>query len=134
MEIKPALTELPIDTADSGFYRGFSQIVTISSKVLIGGLVVWAIAFPEQSGAVLNGINAFILSSFGAWYIWTVTLFVLICIGLAIWPTGGRLKLGTKTDVPEFSNFSWFSMMFGAGIGVGMLTWAVAEPVYHFQQ
>ncbi|MEX0309979.1 MAG: BCCT family transporter, partial [Tateyamaria sp.] len=26
-----------------------------------------------------------------------------------------------------------FSMMFGAGIGVGMLTWAVAEPVYHFQ-
>ncbi|MEM8650487.1 MAG: BCCT family transporter [Pseudomonadota bacterium] len=132
MEIKPALTELPIDTADSGFYRGFSQIVTISSKVLIGGLVVWAIAFPEQSGAVLNGINAFILSSFGAWYIWTVTLFVLICIGLAIWPTGGRLKLGTKTDVPEFSNFSWFSMMFGAGIGVGMLTWAVAEPVYHF--
>ena len=132
MSIKPALTELPISTADDGFYRGFSQIVTITSKILIAGLVVWAIAFPEQSGAVLNGINKFILSSFGAWYIWTVALFVLICIGLAIWPTAGRLKLGTNSDVPEFSNFSWFSMMFGAGIGVGMLTWAVAEPVYHF--
>ena len=132
MSVKPALTDLPISTADSGFYRGFSQIVTISSKVAIGGLVVWAIAFPEQSGAVLNSINAFILSSFGAWYIWTVALFVLCCIGLAIWPTAGRLKLGQKGDVPEFSNFSWFSMMFGAGIGVGMLTWAVAEPVYHF--
>ena len=33
---------------------------------------------------------------------------------------------------PSFRTFSWFSMMFGAGIGVGMLTWAVAEPVYHF--
>ncbi len=132
MAVKPALTELPIATADSGFYTGFSQIVTICSKFLIGGLVVWAIAFPEQSGAVLNGINKFILSSFGAWYIWTVTLFVLVCIGLAIWPSGGRLKLGQAEDVPEFSNFSWFSMMFGAGIGVGMLTWAVAEPVYHF--
>ena len=132
MAVKPALTELPIATADSGFYRGFSHIVTICSKVLIGGLVVWAIAFPEQSGAVLNGINSFILSSFGAWYIWTVTLFVLVCIGLAIWPAGGRLKLGLESDVPEFSNFSWFSMMFGAGIGVGMLTWSVAEPVYHF--
>ena len=132
MAIKPALTELPIKTADSGFYRGFSQIVTICSKLLIGGLVVWAIAFPEQSGAVLNGVNSFILSSFGAWYIWTVTLFVLVCIGLAIWPSGGRLKLGQDSDVPEFSNFSWFSMMFGAGIGVGMLTWSVAEPVYHF--
>ena len=132
MSVKPALTELPIDTADSGFYRGFSQIVTICSKLVIGGLVVWAIAFPEQSGAVLNGINSFILASFGAWYIWTVTLFVLVCIGLAIWPAGGRLKLGQEHDTPEFSNFSWFSMMFGAGIGVGMLTWAVAEPVYHF--
>ena len=132
MTIKPALTALPIRTADTGFYRGFSEVVTITSKAMIGGLVVWAIAFPEQSGAVLNGINSFILSSFGAWYIWTVTLFVLVCIGLAIWPSGGRLKLGQDDDVPEFSNFSWFSMMFGAGIGVGMLTWAVAEPVYHF--
>lgn len=133
MSIKPALTSLPISTADTGFYRGFSEIVTITSKVLIGGLVVWAIAFPEQSGAVLNSINKFILSSFGAWYIWTVALFVVCCIGLAIWPTAGRLKLGTADEVPEFSNFSWFSMMFGAGIGVGMLTWSVAEPVYHFQ-
>ncbi|MEL7229864.1 MAG: BCCT family transporter [Pseudomonadota bacterium] len=133
MSVQPALTELPIQTASSGFYRGFSQKVTITSKLLILGLVIWAIAFPEQSGAVLNGINKFILSSFGAWYIWTVTLFVLVCIALAIWPTAGRLKLGLPGEVPEFSNFSWFSMMFGAGIGVGMLTWAVAEPVYHFQ-
>ena len=134
MSIKPALTDLPITTANDGFYRGFSQIVTITSKLLIGGLVVWAIAFPEQSGAVLNGINKFILSSFGAWYIWTVTLFVLVCIALAIWPTAGRLKLGQQHDRPEFSNFSWFSMMFGAGIGVGMLTWAVAEPCIPLQQ
>lgn len=132
MSINPPLIDLPIETADSGFYRGFSQIVTITSKIAIGGLVVWAIAFPEQSGAVLNEINSFILTSFGAWYIWTVALFVLVCIGLAMWPTAGRLKLGLDDDKPEFSNFSWFSMMFGAGIGVGMLTWAVAEPIYHF--
>jgi choline/carnitine/betaine transport len=42
------------------------------------------------------------------------------------------LNLGLEGERPEFSNFSWFSMMFGAGIGVGMLTWAVAEPVSHF--
>ena len=62
-----------------------------------------------------------------------MALFVLVCVGLAIWPAAGRLKIGMDDDVPEFSNFSWFSMMFGAGIGVGMLTWAVAEPVYHFK-
>ncbi len=132
MAVQPALTELPISTADSGFYRGFSQTVAVTSKVLIAALVIWAIVFPEQSGAVLNKINALILASFNYWYIWTVTLFVVVCIALAIWPTAGRLKLGTADSKPEFSNFSWFSMMFGAGIGVGMLTWAVAEPVYHF--
>ena len=72
------------------------------------------------------------MSNFAAWYIWVVALFVLVCILLAIWPAAGKLNLGQDGEKPEFSNFSWFSMMFGAGIGVGMLTWAVAEPVYHF--
>ncbi|MFK7853691.1 MAG: BCCT family transporter, partial [Granulosicoccus sp.] len=133
MSVKPALTKLPINTAVSGFYKGFSKDVTIASKILIGGLVIWAVAFPEQSGAVLNKFNSFILSNFGSWYIWVVALFVGVCILLAIWPAAGRLKLGQPGEEPEFSNFSWFSMMFGAGIGVGMLTWSVAEPVYHFQ-
>jgi len=132
MSISPPLTKLPIRTAAKGFYKGFSRDVTVTAKFLIGGLVIWAIAFPDQAGGVLNAFNTFILGNFASWYIWVVSAFVVVCLGLAIWPTAGRLKLGTRDDVPEFSNFSWFSMMFGAGIGVGMLTWAVAEPVYHF--
>ncbi len=132
MSINPPLTDLPIRTAEKGFYKGFSVDVTVSAKILIGGLVIWAVAFPEQAGSVLNKFNAFILGNFATWYIWVVALFVLVCILLALWPAAGRLNLGQADDKPEFSNFSWFSMMFGAGIGVGMLTWAVAEPVYHF--
>ena len=132
MSMKPPLTDLPIKTAEGGFYHGFSLDVTVISKIIISALVVWAIFWPIQSGVVLNGLNGFILGNFAAWYIWVVALFVIVCIGLAIWPTAGRLNLGQDGEGPEFSNFSWFSMMFGAGIGVGMLTWAVAEPVTHF--
>lgn len=132
MAVKPPLVHLPIRTADAGFYKGFSRDVTITAKFLIGALVIWAVAFPDQAGGVLNTFNAFILGNFAAWYIWVVAVFVLVCLGLAVWPTAGRLTLGQAGEKPEFSNFSWFSMMFGAGIGVGMLTWAVAEPVYHF--
>jgi len=132
MAIKPPMMSLPIRTATTGFYKGFSRDVTISAKILIGALVIWAVAFPEQAGGVLNTFNAFILENFGAWYIYAVAAFVLFCLLLAAWPTAGRLKLGRVNDVPEFSNFSWFSMMFGAGIGVGMLTWSVAEPMYHW--
>ncbi len=133
MSVKPPLMDLPIKTADSGFYSGFSTSVALISKIIIAALVVWAVVFPDQAGAVLSALNKFILANTATWYIYIVTLFVLLCIALAIWPTAGRLKLGLDGDKPEFSNFSWFSMMFGAGIGVGMLTWAVAEPVYHFQ-
>ncbi|MCK0119850.1 BCCT family transporter [Loktanella sp. F6476L] len=133
MALKPPLSDLPINTADSGFYRGFSLNVTIISKIIISVLVVWAIVWPEWAGEVLGAWNQVILRNFAAWYIWTVTLFVVVCLGLALWPTAGRLNLGQDGEKPEFSNFSWFSMMFGAGIGVGMLTWAVAEPVAHFQ-
>ena len=132
-KIAEPLTDLPIKTADTGFYSGFSVDVTVTAKLAVGGLVIWAVAFPEQAGTVLSGFNSFILSNFASWYIYVMALFVLVCIGLAIWPAAGRLKIGLEDDVPEFSNFSWFSMMFGAGIGVGMLTWAVAEPVYHFK-
>ncbi|MGX9354268.1 BCCT family transporter [Roseobacteraceae bacterium S113] len=133
MSKKPPLTDLPIKTAQGGFYNGFSVDVTVVSKVIISVLVVWCIFWPTQSGRVLGDLNSVILENFAAWYIWVVALFVIVCLGLAVWPSAGRLMLGQPGDKPEFSNFSWFSMMFGAGIGVGMLTWAVAEPVAHFQ-
>lgn len=59
--------------------------------------------------------------------------FVIVCLGLALWRAAGKLNLGAANEKPEFSNFSWFSMMFRAGIGVGMLTWAISEPVAHFK-
>lgn len=132
MYIKEALTDLPIAISDSGFYSGFSKHVTLPSKIIISVLVIWAVVFPEQSGPLLKSINVFILASFASWYIWVVTFFTFVCIGLAIWPSAGKLTLGLPGEKPEFSNFSWFSMMFGAGIGVGMLTFSVAEPIYHF--
>ena len=132
MPVKPPLTDLPIRTAESGFYRGFTKDVTITAKFLVGGLIVWAVAFPDQAGAVLGALNSVILASFSAWYVYVMAFFVILCFALALWPSAGKLKLGVEGDEPEFSNFSWFSMMFGAGIGIGMLTFATAEPMYHF--
>ncbi|MFT6906517.1 MAG: choline/glycine/proline betaine transport protein [Oleiphilaceae bacterium] len=132
MNIKPPITDLLIRVSKSGFYRGFSKDVTITSKILVGALIVWAIAFPENSASVLGQLNKLIMAGFNYWYIYAMAFFVILCFGLALWPKIGRLRLGRDEDLPEFSNFSWFSMMFGAGIGIGMLTFATAEPMYHF--
>ncbi|WP_425038982.1 BCCT family transporter [Primorskyibacter sp. S187A] len=130
--MKPPLTDLPIRVADSGFYKGFAKIVAISAKLLVGALIIWAVAFPTQAAGVLSGINNIILATFNYWYVYVMAFFVFVCLLLAIMPASGRLRLGHHDDRPEFSNFSWFSMMFGAGIGIGMLTFATAEPLYHW--
>lgn len=87
MSLKPPLSELPIKTADSGFYRGFSVNVTVVSKIIIASLVVWAIVWPEWAGEVLGAWNSVILANFATWYIWVVAFFIIVCLGLA-WHCG----------------------------------------------
>ena len=132
MPVKPPIIHLPIRVAESGFYRGFTKDVAITAKILVGALILWAVAFPDQAASVLGALNSIILATFSYWYVYTMAFFVILCFVLALWPTAGKMRLGHDDDRPEFSNFSWFSMMFGAGIGIGMLTFATAEPMYHF--
>ena len=132
MPVKPPVTDLPIRVSESGFYRGFTKDVTVTAKLIVGALILWAIAFPDQAAAGLGAVNSIILATFNYWYVYVMAFFVILCFALALWPAAGRLRLGLDDDRPEFSNFSWFSMMFGAGIGIGMLTFATAEPMYHF--
>jgi len=123
---------LVIKTADKGFYTGFNRVVAIGSKILLGMLILWAALFPEQANTFFQNAKDFVNAAFGWWYMYVVIFFIITCIGLALWPTTGKLRLGKADEKPEFSRFSWFSMLFGAGIGIGMLTFATAEPIYHF--
>ena len=132
MALPPPITNLNIDTRTDGFYAGFNHFVAVGSKVLIGLLIIWAAVFPEQAGAALSALNSWLLAHFGHWYMYVVFFYILVCVGLAAWPATGRIHLGKPGEAPEFSRFSWFSMMFGAGIGIGMLTYATAEPIFHF--
>ncbi len=80
----------------------------------------------------LRDANSTIISSFSGWYIYLVAALILVCGALALFPKAGSLKIGAPDEKPEFSRFSWFSMLFGAGIGIGMLTYSTGEPLAHF--
>ncbi|MCF7700796.1 BCCT family transporter [Loktanella sp. M215] len=132
MPIKPPLRTLDIDTADSGFYEGFNTYVTLGAKIVIVLLIIWAAVWSDQAGSTLGAIRSTIDANTGPWYMAAVAFFIVTCFALALYPGTGRLMLGKPGQTPEFDRFSWFSMMFGAGIGIGMLTYATAEPLYHF--
>ncbi|SDP83428.1 BCCT family transporter [Desulforhopalus singaporensis] len=132
MALKPPVTDLNIKVSREGFYAGFSKGTTIGSKIIISALVLWAAFFSEQAGALLLKIRGWSFESFGPWYIYAMAFVVFLCLVLAVFPSIGKVRLGGLDAKPEFSRFSWFSMMFGAGIGIGMLTFSTAEPIYHF--
>ena len=131
MAIAPPLQELNIGRDTSGFYAGFNKVVALTSKVLIALIVIWAVIDPKGAGDVLNAMKNWSFQNLNVFYIYSVVFFIAVCLFISLWPAFGKVKLGDPNGEPEFSTFSWFSMMFGAGIGIGMLGYAAGEPLFH---
>jgi choline-glycine betaine transporter len=129
MSIKPPFTNLEIKKAPSGFYEGYSLPIALISKIGMALLVLWALVFPANANATLGSLNWKLLEGFNSFYIVIVGLFAFFLLAVAIIPQTGRRIMGVPGEKPEFSNFSWFSMMFGAGLGVGLMVFATAEPM-----
>ena len=122
-------TDLEIRKAPSGFYEGYSLPIALISKFSMAMLVIWALVWPANANGVLGSLNGRLLEGFNSFYIVIVGFFAIFLAVLAILPQSGRRLMGTPGEKPEFSNFSWFSMMFGAGLGVGLMVFATAEPL-----
>ncbi|WP_298562566.1 BCCT family transporter [uncultured Aliiroseovarius sp.] len=129
MSIKPPFTELHIPKAPSGFYEGNSLPIALISKGIMVALVIWALVFPANANSTLGSLNWRLLEGFNSFYIIIVGMFLFFLAIVAILPSTGKRVMGLPGEKPEFSNFSWFSMMFGAGLGVGLMVFATAEPL-----
>ncbi|WP_335868920.1 glycine betaine uptake BCCT transporter [Bacillus sp. 2205SS5-2] len=99
------------------------------------GIVVAAVLFgvlaPTVFETATSEMQGFITQTFGWYYLILVSVFVIFCIFLIFSPIG-TIRLGKPDDRPEFSNATWFAMLFSAGMGIGLVFWGAAEPIYHF--
>ena len=129
MAIKPPFTDLEIKKSPAGFYEGYSLPIALISKSIMVALVLGALIWPLNANNTLSSINWSLLEGFNTFYIIAVGAFAFFCFAVAIIPSTGKRLLGPPGEKPEFSNFSWFSMMFGAGLGVGLMVYATAEPL-----
>ena len=92
--------------------------------VLVGA--IWPGWMAENTTEVLGWVTG----SFGWLFVLTSAAFVVFSAFLAI-SRYGNIRLGPDDSVPEFSTFSWVSMMFATGMGIGLMFWGVAEPLTH---
>ena len=76
---------------------------------------------------IQNGISDY----FGWFFVLAVNIFLVFVLFIAF-SKYGRIRLGGPRARPEFSLTAWFAMLFSAGMGIGILFWSVAEPIFHF--
>lgn len=104
------------------FYLSFMIIFAILS--IIG---MDKILFEKVSTNILN----FLIVNFGFLYLIIVLIIAMFCLFLCC-SRYGDIRLGGDKSRPEYSNISWFSMLFSAGMGVGLVFFGVAEPLTHY--
>ena len=104
--------------------------VFIVSLVLTAAVTVWAVAFNSSFTTVSNAIYSFITNDFGWHYLLAMLAFVIFSFAIAF-SKWGNIKLGPDDSKPEYSTTSWFAMLFGAGMGVGLVFWGISEPISH---
>ena len=94
-------------------------------------VILFSVIAPHASAGLFSWLRVSAVSQFN-WFLLTVGNLVLIfCIAVAASPLG-KIRLGGKGATPEYSRMSWFSMLFGAGMGIGLVFYGVGEPVTHF--
>lgn len=101
------------------------------SLVVVFAIVGWGIFAPTNFGGAANAVFNFLVEKFGWLYLISMFSFVAFCVFIAF-SKYGHIKLGPDDSVPEFSNISWFGMLFGSGMGIGLVFWGAAEPLYHY--
>jgi len=122
--------DMQLVTKDFGIFGRVDVTVFIISAIIALGFIAWGAANPESLGAAMSAASGWILKDFGWMYMLEVFAFVVFLFVLAF-SRLGKIRLGKDSDRPEYSTFSWFAMLFGCGMGVGLVYWSIGEPIYH---
>lgn len=101
------------------------------SLVVVFVIVFWGILSPENFENTANSLYKLITNNFS--WLYLVSMFIFVAFSLFIaFSKYGKIKLGPDDSTPDFKTSSWFAMLFGAGMGIGLVFWGVAEPLKHF--
>ncbi len=130
-EVEPR-KRTPGDTNIRGW--GFDlhpQVAFISGGIIILFIVVTLI-FKEQAETTFTAVKDLIANAAG-WFLILVANIYLGVITILAFSKFGKIRIGGEDAQPEFSTFAWYAMLMSAGMGIGLMFWSVAEPIFHFQ-
>src|SRR3954451_13541605 len=123
---EPDLATLPVD-APPAPAKGRLGSVFWTSVGISALFVAWGVLFTDNMSAVTTSSLNWVTGTFG-WAYLVVTLAILVFLVFLAFSPAGDLRLGADHDRPEFSTLSWFAMILSAVMGIGLVSYGVAEP------
>ncbi|MGD1863882.1 MAG: BCCT family transporter [Phormidesmis sp.] len=107
------------------------QVFFVSAGLILLFVLV-TLVFQEPAEAAFGAVQSFIATAMGWFLILSVSLYLGIAVLLAF-SKFGKIRLGGQDAKPDFPTFAWVAMLMSAGMGIGLMFWSVAEPIFHFQ-
>ena len=101
------------------------------SLIIVGIIAVWSVAFNDSFTVVANAAFKVLTTDFGWLYLVSMIIFFGFIVYFAFGKYG-KIRLGSDDSRPEYSNITWFGLLFGCGMGVGLVFWGVAEPLTYY--
>ncbi len=105
--------------------------VFVPTAILSLSVILFSLIAPQASADLFSSMRVGAVTYFDWFFMSVGNIVLLFCIAVAISPLG-KIRLGGKGASPDYSRLSWFSMLFGAGMGIGLVFYGVGEPVSHF--
>jgi choline/carnitine/betaine transport len=104
--------------------------VTFWSAGILVVFVAWTLLFQDTASGVFDNVLDFVGNSFGWLYILSANVFVVVGFFFAF-SRYGKIRIGGPEAQPEFTTSAWYAMLISAGMGIGLMFWSVAEPIFH---
>lgn len=105
--------------------------VFVLSGMIIIAFIVLTLVFQSDVAPLFKGMLNWLTTRLDWFFISAGNIFVLLCLGLIISPLG-KVRLGGTLARPDYNYVTWFSMLFAAGMGIGLMFYGVSEPLSHF--
>jgi BCCT family betaine/carnitine transporter len=107
-----------------------NRVFAVSGLTVIA-FVLLTLLFHNQVEPLFGSIRSWLTTNLSWFFLSAGNIFVIVCLGLIVSPLG-RIRLGGTEATPDYSYTAWFSMLFAAGMGIGLMFYGVSEPLSHF--
>lgn len=107
-----------------------NPVFAISASAIVI-FVVYTLLFPQQAAEQFGTMRPWVTENLDWFFMYSANFFLIFVVIIALSPMGS-IRLGGPDARPKYSNLSWVAMLFAAGIGIGIMFYAVLEPMNHF--